>query len=50
MVERKILTYKQYFQDFINSICFYDAKRAINKDMLMRMYTFRFQPFSMTFY
>ena len=24
-------------QDFINSICFYDAKRAINKDMLMRM-------------
>ncbi len=24
-------------QDFINSICFYDAKRAINKDMLMRI-------------
>ena len=26
-----------YVQDFINSICFYDAKRAINKDMLMRI-------------
>lgn len=24
-------------QDFINSICFYDAKRAINKDLLMRI-------------
>ena len=24
-------------QDFVNSICFYDAKRAINKDMLMRI-------------
>ena len=27
----------QPVQDFINSICFYDAKRAINKDMLMRI-------------
>ena len=26
-----------YVQDFVNSICFYDAKRAINKDMLMRI-------------
>ncbi|MBO6295900.1 MAG: SAM-dependent methyltransferase [Prevotella sp.] len=24
-------------QDFVNSICFYDAKRAINKDLLMRI-------------
>ena len=24
-------------QDFVNSICFYDAKRAINKEMLMRI-------------
>ena len=27
----------QPVQDFVNSICFYDAKRAINKDMLMRI-------------
>lgn len=27
----------QSVQDFVNSICFYDAKRAINKDMLMRI-------------
>lgn len=27
----------QPVQDFINSICFYDAKRAINKDLLMRI-------------
>ena len=27
----------QAVQDFVNSICFYDAKRAINKDMLMRI-------------
>lgn len=27
----------QQIQDFINSICFYDAKRAINKDLLMRI-------------
>ncbi len=27
----------QPVQAFINSICFYDAKRAINKDMLMRI-------------
>lgn len=24
-------------QDFVNSICFYDAKRAVNKDLLMRI-------------
>lgn len=28
---------RQVVQDFINAICFYDAKRAINKDMLMRI-------------
>lgn len=27
----------QQIQDFINSICFYDAKRTINKDLLMRV-------------
>ncbi len=27
----------QPVQDFVNSICFYDAKRAINKDILMRI-------------
>lgn len=27
----------QPVQNFVNSICFYDAKRAINKDMLMRI-------------
>ena len=27
----------QQIQNFINSICFYDAKRAINKDLLMRI-------------
>jgi hypothetical protein len=27
----------QAVQDFVNAICFYDAKRAINKDMLMRI-------------
>lgn len=27
----------QPVQDFVNSICFYEAKRAINKDMLMRI-------------
>lgn len=27
----------QPVQDFVNSICFYDAKRAINKDLLMRI-------------
>lgn len=27
----------QSVQDFINSVCFYDAKRAINKDLLMRI-------------
>lgn len=27
----------QQIQDFMESICFYDAKRAINKDMLMRI-------------
>ena len=27
----------QPIQDFINSICFYDSKRAINKDLLMRI-------------
>ena len=27
----------QSVQDFVNSICFYDAKRAINKDILMRI-------------
>lgn len=27
----------QQVQDFVNSICFYDAKRAINKDILMRI-------------
>ena len=27
----------QPVQNFVNSICFYDAKRAINKDLLMRI-------------
>jgi hypothetical protein len=27
----------QPVQDFVNSICFHDAKRAVNKDMLMRI-------------
>ena len=27
----------QQVQDFVNSICFYDTKRVINKDMLMRI-------------
>jgi hypothetical protein len=27
----------QVVQDFVNSVCFYDAKRAINKDLLMRI-------------
>ncbi len=27
----------QPVQDFVHSVCFYDAKRAINKDMLMRV-------------
>ena len=27
----------QQIQDFMESICFYDAKRAVNKDMLMRI-------------
>ena len=26
-----------YVQDFIKSVCFYDAKRVINKDLLMRI-------------
>jgi len=28
----------QSVQDFVNSVCFYDAKRAINKDLLMRIF------------
>lgn len=27
----------QYVQNFVNSICFYDAKRTVNKEILMRI-------------
>ena len=33
----KVILNSQQVQDFMRSICFFDAKRVINKDILMRI-------------